>query len=71
MKKIIITTFILGLSTGVYANDENLDQLYSFGTDDVQTTGSQPQVGSSRDSHDMGMMDDGNSFSWYDVKDGN
>ena len=66
MKKIIITTFVLGLSTGAFANNEDLDKLYSFGAEDVQTSGSQPQVGSSRDSGAMIITDDSDSFSWYD-----
>ena len=66
MKKLIISTFILGLSTSAFANSEELDKLYSFGAEDTQTTSAQPQVGSSRDSGSMILTDDGESFSWYD-----
>ena len=66
MKKIIITTFVLGLSTGAFANGEDLDKLYSFGAEEIQTSGAQPQVGSSRDQGSMIMTDDNDSFSWYD-----
>ena len=66
MKKLIITTFVLGLSTGAFANGEDLDKLYSFGAEDVQTSSAQPQVGSSRDHGSMIMTDDSDSFNWYD-----
>ena len=66
MKTIIITTFVLGLSTSAFANGEDLDKLYSFGAEDVQTSGAQPQVGNSRDSGSMIMTDDSDSFNWYD-----
>ena len=73
MKNLIITTFVLGLSSTAFANNENLDEIYStaFSNDDIETTSSQPQVGSSRDSNGISMMDDGRDFSWYDIKDGN
>ena len=63
MKKLIISTFILGLSTSAFANGEDLDKLYSFGVKDTQTTSVQPQVGSSKESAVQSIFDnyDGNS----------
>ena len=63
MKNLIITTFVLGLSTSAFANGEDLDKLYSFGAEDTQTTSAQPQVGSSKESAVQSIFDnyDGNS----------
>ena len=70
MKKIIFTAFALGLTTSVFAT-EDLDKLYSFGAEDIETTGSQPQVGNSRTSDAMNMMTDNNNYSWYEQRNGN
>lgn len=72
MKKLIITTFIIGLSTSAFANGEDLDKLfsYSLGADDVQTTGAQPQIGNSRSQEVMKMMNESNNIKWYDIQDG-
>ena len=66
MKKLIITTFVLGLSTSAFANGEDLDKLYSVTADDYQTAGSQPQVGSSRAANSIDIFDNSDSFAWYD-----
>ena len=63
MKKLIISTFILGLSTSAFANGEDLDKLFSFGAEETLTTSAQPQVGSSKESEVQSIFEnyDGNS----------
>ena len=70
MKNIILTTFVLGLSTAAIAN-EDLDELYATAFTDNQTTGTQPMVGSSRDSSVSHMIDNSShKKDWYDNQNG-
>jgi len=69
MKKLIISTFVLGLSTSAFANAEDLGEIYNFDTPDQghdsmiskseDRSGSQPAVGSNDDVYDL--FKDGNS----------
>ena len=63
MKKLIITTFVLGLSTSAFA-DGGLETLNLFSFEETQTTSVQPQVGSSRDKDFLKIEDNYQDLDW-------